>query len=91
MISHLLEEYRLRRLTLTDKVLHAPLHAYVLFLQKELAETDRLIQRHIDHDDALRRKAPAPALAAKRWTAFGGCALRLRSRSRRNLISNSRR
>ena len=29
----------------------------VAFLQKELRETDRLLQDHIDHDDTLRRKA----------------------------------
>jgi transposase len=45
------------RLELAGKVLRARLDAQVLFLQKELTETDRLIQEHIDHDDTLRRKA----------------------------------
>ena len=45
------------RLDLAGKVLRARLDAQVLFLQKELTETDRLIQEHIDHDDTLRRKA----------------------------------
>jgi transposase len=45
------------RLELAGKVLRARLDAQVLFLQKELTETDRLIQEHIDDDDTLRRKA----------------------------------
>jgi transposase len=45
------------RLELAGPILRARLDAQVAFLQKELTETDRLIQDHIDHDDTLRRKA----------------------------------
>lgn len=45
------------RLELAGKVLHPRLEAQVAFLQKELTETDRLIQEHIDHDDTLSPKA----------------------------------
>jgi transposase len=45
------------RLELAGKVLRTRLDTQVIFLQKELTETDRLIQEHIDHDDTLRRKA----------------------------------
>lgn len=45
------------RLELAGPVLRGRLDAQVAFLQKELTETDRLIEDHIDHDDTLRRKA----------------------------------
>lgn len=45
------------RLELAGPVLLTRLEAQVAFLQKELTETDRLIDDHIDHDDTLRRKA----------------------------------
>ena len=45
------------RLELAGTVLRARLDGQVAFLQKELTETDRLIQEHIDHDATLRRKA----------------------------------
>ncbi len=45
------------RLELAGPVLCARLDTQVAFLQKELSETDRLIEEHIDHDDTLRRKA----------------------------------
>jgi transposase len=45
------------RLELAGPVLRVRLEAQVGFLAKELSETDRLIQDHIDHDDTLRRKA----------------------------------
>lgn len=45
------------RLELAGPVLRARLDAQVTFLQKELKETDRLIEEHIDQDDTLRRKA----------------------------------
>ena len=45
------------RLELAGAVLRKRLDGQVSFLQKELKETDRLIEEHIDHDDDLRRKA----------------------------------
>jgi transposase len=45
------------RLELAGQVLRTRLDAQVVFLEKELTETDQLIQDHIDHDDTLRRKA----------------------------------
>ena len=45
------------RLELAGTVLRARLDGQVSFLQKELTETDRLIQEHIEHDATLRRKA----------------------------------
>lgn len=45
------------RLELAGKVLRTRLDAQVVFLEKEMTETDQLIQDHIDHDDTLRRKA----------------------------------
>jgi len=45
------------RQELAGQVLRARLETQIGFLQKELSETDRLIQEHIDHDDTLRPKA----------------------------------
>jgi len=45
------------RLELAGPVLRPRLEGQVEFLQKELAESDRLIAEHIDHDGTLRRKA----------------------------------
>jgi transposase len=45
------------RLELAGPLLQARLQGQIEFLQKELAESDRLINEHIDHDDTLRRKA----------------------------------
>lgn len=45
------------RLELAGPLLRRRLDGQVAFLEKELRETDRLIQEHIDHDDTLRRKA----------------------------------
>lgn len=45
------------RLELAGPVLRPRLEGQAEFLQKELAESDRLIAEHIDHDDTLRRKA----------------------------------
>lgn len=45
------------RLELAGPVLRPRLEGQMGFLQKELAESDRLIAEHIDHDDTLRRKA----------------------------------
>lgn len=45
------------RLELAGPVLRPRLEGQKTFLLKELAESDRLIEEHIDHDDTLRRKA----------------------------------
>jgi transposase len=45
------------RLELAGPLLCVRLEGQVAFLEKELAESDRLIAAHIDHDDTLRRKA----------------------------------
>ena len=45
------------RLELAGPLLRGRLLGQVEFLQKELAEADRLIDEHIDHDDTLRGKA----------------------------------
>ena len=45
------------RLELAGAVLRVRLEAQVVFLEKELAEIDRLIKEHIEQDDTLRRKA----------------------------------
>lgn len=45
------------RLELAGPVLRARLEGQVTFLENELADTDRLIEDHIDHDDTLHRKA----------------------------------
>jgi transposase len=45
------------RLELAGPVLRARLEGQIAFLDRELTETDRLIQDHIDHDDTLRPKA----------------------------------
>jgi transposase len=45
------------RRELAGPVLRARLEGQVAFLEKELTETDRLMQEHLDHDETLRRKA----------------------------------
>ena len=45
------------RLELAGPLLRGRLLGQVEFLKKELAEADRLIDEHIDHDDTLRGKA----------------------------------
>jgi transposase len=45
------------RLELAGPLLRKRLEGQVAFLEKEMAEVDKLIEEHIDHDDTLRCKA----------------------------------